>query len=262
MRSARLPVAVILCLAPTAFAQLSFEVATIKPFDASAPIIDAGFKVYPGGRLAVHALPLKSLIVAAYDAGYWQLTGGEDWMSKDLFEIEAKPAAQSGSYSLRHTRNGIGDERVRQMLQTLLAERFHLKIRRETTTGAIYILERSAKTLLLNPTKYTEDHPPIGVPGFSGEVEHAGGHWFLFDTSPPQLAKFAGDYVLHKPVIDRTSLTGSFDYRDPDAKIDQDNGDFEGSFMAFIRDVGLKLTSSKGPVETLVIEHADKPSSN
>ena len=77
-----------------------------------------------------------------------------------------------------------------------------------------------------------------------------------------QLAKFAADYVLHKPVIDRTGLEGSFDYSDPDAKVDQDNADFEGSFTVFIRGIGLKLTSAKGPVETFVIEHAEKPSAN
>ena len=76
------------------------------------------------------------------------------------------------------------------------------------------------------------------------------------------MAKFASDYVLHKPVIDRTGLEGSFDYRDPDVKIDQNNGDFEGSFTVFIRDIGLKLTPSKGPVETFVIEEAEKPSAN
>jgi uncharacterized protein (TIGR03435 family) len=70
------------------------------------------------------------------------------------------------------------------------------------------------------------------------------------------------DYVLHKPVIDQTGLEGSFDYRELDAKIDQDNTDFEGSFTVFIRDIGSKLTSAKGPVETFVIEHAEKPLAN
>lgn len=148
--------------------------------------MDAGVKVYPGGRLVIHALPLKSLIVAAYDVGYWQLSGGEDWMGKDVYDVEAKPSPQSGTYSLRHT----------------------------------------------------------------------------FDTTMPQLAKFASDYVLHKPVIDQTAREGSFDYRDADAKVEQDNSDFEGSFKVFIGDIGLKLTSSKGPVDTLVIQHAEKPSAN
>ncbi len=224
--------------------------------------MDAGVRVYPGGRIVIHALPLKTLIMAAYDAGYWQLSGGEDWMGKDVYDVEAKPAAQSGTYSLRHTRISIGDQRVRRMLQTLLTERFQLRIHRETKIGPVYLLELSGRKLLLRPTKYTEDQPVMGAPGFSGEVEHAGGHWFLFNASLPQLAKFASDYVLHKPVIDRTGLGGSFDYHDPDVRIDQANGDFEGAFTVFIRDIGLKLRSSTGPVETFVIEHAEKPSAN
>ena len=296
VRSVLSPVAAILCLARAAFPQPAFEVATIKPFDTSNGVMNAGVRVYPGGRLVIHALSLKALIMVAYDAGYWQLSGGEDWMAKDVYDVEAKPAAQSGAYSPRHSREGIGDERVRQMLQMLLTERFQLAVRRETKTGPVYLLERSGKTLPLLPTKYTEDQPVMGTPGFSGEVEHVGGHWFLFNASAAQLAKFASDYVLHKSVIDRTGLQGSFDYRDPDAKIDQDNGDFEGSFTVFIRDIGLKLTPSnrlrkkapfvqsnnaesttygafltilglfpqpaKGPVETFVIEHAAKPSAN
>ncbi len=262
MRSVLFPVAAILCLARAAFHQPAFEVATIKPFDTTNGVMDAGVRVYPGGRLVIHALPLKNLIVAAYDAGYWQLSGGEEWMEKDVYDVEAKPSPQSGTYSLRHTRYGIGDERVRLMLQTLLTERFQLKLRRETKTGLVYLLEKSGKPLLLRPSKYTEDRPVMGASGFSGEIEHVRGHWFLFDTSLPQLAKFAADYVLHKPVIDQTGLEGSFDYRDPDAKIEQDNADFEGAFTVLIRDLGLKLTSAKGPVETFVIEHAEKPSGN
>jgi uncharacterized protein (TIGR03435 family) len=262
VRSSLFQFLAILCLARAAFPQPAFEVATIKPVDTSNGIMDAGIRVYPGGRIVIHALHLKSLIMAAYGVGYWQLSGGEDWMQKDVYDVEAKPAAHSGTYSLRHTRYSVGDERVCQMLQTLLTERFHLKIHRETKTGSVYVLERSSKAFRLRPTKYTEDEPVMGGVGFSGEIEHVAGHWFLFDTSVPQLARFASNYVLHKPVIDQTGLKGSFDYREADAKNEEDNGDFEGSFTVFIRDIGLKLTSSKGPVETLVVEHAEKPSSN
>ena len=59
--------------------------------------MDAGVRVYPGGRLVIHALPLKSLITAAYDAGYWQLSGGEKWVENDLYDVEAKPSPRSGT---------------------------------------------------------------------------------------------------------------------------------------------------------------------
>lgn len=262
VRSVLVPVVALLCFARAVFAQPTFEVATVKLTDTTNGISDAGVRVYPGGRLVLHALSLKSLIVAAYDVSHWQLSGGEDWTGKVLYDVEAKPAAQSGPYSIRHTWFGVGDEHLRQMLQTLLTERFQLKIHRETKTGPVYLLEKSGKTLLLRSTKYTEDQPAIGAPGFSGEIEHVGGHWFLFNASVQQLAKFASNYVLHRPVMDQTGLDGSFDYRDADANIVQDNSDFEASFMAFIRSIGLKLTQSKGLVETLLIEHAEKPSAN
>jgi uncharacterized protein (TIGR03435 family) len=261
MRLVLLIVAAILCGASAAFPQPAFEVATIKPFDTKNGVMEAGVHVYPGGRIVVHALPLKALIMAAYDLGYWQLSGGEDWMEKDVYDIEAKPGSQSGEYSLRHTRFGIEDERVRQMLQSLLTERFQLKLRREMKTGSVYLLEKSGKTLQLKPTKYTNEQPVNGTAGFSGEIEYVGGHWFVFDSSIPQLAKFAGDHIMHRPVIDQTGLDGSFDYKDPDVKIEQEM-DFQESFPFFIREIGLKLTPSKGPVETFVIEHAEKPSPN
>ena len=224
--------------------------------------MDAGVNVYPGGRIVLHALPLKALIVAAYDAGYWQLSGGDDWMGKDLFDVEAKPAQQSGTYSLRHTRFDIGDERVRQMLQTLLTERFRLKIHRETKTRPSLPLETSGKTFLPHSTKYTEDQPAIGAPGFSGEIEHVGGQWFLFNASMPQLAKFASNYVLHKPVSIRRG------WRDRSTTATRMRISTRITAISKPRlwllsgSIGLKLTSSKGPVETFVIEHAEKPSAN
>ena len=230
VRSFLLPFAAIVCLSRAAFPQPAFEVATVKPVDMTKGIMDAGVRVYPGGRIVIHALPLKALIAAAYGVGYWQLSGGEDWMEKDPDDVEAKPAAQSGTYSLRHTRFGIGDVHLREMLQTLLKDRFHLNLVPETKIGSIYVLERTGKAFLPRPTEYTEDKPVMGAPGFSGEIEHVGGHWFLFNTSVAQLARFGSDYVLHKPVIDKTGLEGSFDYRDSDAKHEQDNSDFEGAF--------------------------------
>lgn len=261
MRPALCTVVTISCLARAAFSQTAFEVATIKPFDTKDGVMNAGVTVYPGGRIVIHALPLKTVITMAFDVGYWQLSGGEDWMEKEAYDIGAKAPERSGTYSLRHTRFGIEDERLRRMLQALLIERFQLKLRPETKTGTVYLLQKSGKTLQLKPTKYTTDQPVQGAPGYSGEIEYVGGHWFLFDTSIPQLAKFASNLILHRPVLDQTEVTGSFDYKAPDVKVPQEQ-DFEGSFPTFIQEVGLKLTSSKGPVETFVIDHAERPSPN
>jgi uncharacterized protein (TIGR03435 family) len=255
-------------LIPFAFSQSAsdpsaqFEAATIKPVDPRSGV-NQGVNVYPGGRVVIHSVSLKTLISTAFHVGYWQLSGGDDWMEKDLYDVEAEAphTPQAGVFGLRHTRFGIEDERLRQMLQTLLIESFQLKVHREIRTGSVYLLQKSGKTLRLRPTKFTSDKPVQGAPGYSGEIEFVGGHWFVFDTSVPQLAEFASNYILHRPILDQTEITGSFDYREPNAQIPQEN-DFEASFPSFIQDIGLKLTSAKGPVESLVIDHAEKPLPN
>jgi uncharacterized protein (TIGR03435 family) len=74
---------------------------------------------------------------------------------KELYDVEAKPpeSDQSNSWNVRYTWWRIEDERLRQMLQALLLERFHLKFVRENSTGPIYLLQKSGKALLLRPTK-------------------------------------------------------------------------------------------------------------
>jgi uncharacterized protein (TIGR03435 family) len=74
-----------------------------------------------------------------------------------------------------------------------------------------------------------------------------------------QLAEFAGNVLTQSSVIDRTGLTGWFDYISLN-QATQD--DFHDSFLRLIPEIGLKLTPSKGPIETLVIDHAEQPSPN
>jgi uncharacterized protein (TIGR03435 family) len=242
-----------------------FEVATIKPTNPNAPSTFR-VRVYPGGRLIIHGVALKGLVAAAFDLSYWQISGGDAWVEKDQYDIEAKPAENSASRikSLRYTWERIEDEYLREMLQTLLIDRFRLRFHRETRTGNLYLLERSGKPLPLSPaeTDSLSSRSPE-QPGFSGEVEFVGGRWFLFRTSMPQLAKFAADYVLRVPVLDRTELGGVYDYKEPAPLSDtNDDAGFFDSFPRLIREIGLKLERSQGPIESLVIDHAERPSPN
>jgi uncharacterized protein (TIGR03435 family) len=80
----------------------------------------------------------------------------------------------------------------------------------------------------------------------------------------PQLAKYAADYVLHVPVLDRTELSGHFKYKQrvPDVDPNYDGDSRKDSFLNFIQELGLKFQRAKGPVETFVIDHAAKASPN
>ena len=246
----------------------SFEVASIKPVDPNAPHT-TGINLYPGGRLVIQSFSLKALILTAFDMSYWQISGGDGWMDTAQYNIEATPpeawrANMPGSESSGYR---IKDERERQMLQALLIDRFHLKFHDETKTGTVYLLEKSGKQLQLRPAKQA----PPGVPGaqtpiLSGNISRVSGRgWFLINTSMPQLAKYLSDYLLHRPVLDQTGLDGYFDF---DSKVIQTDADFQNqnsdisSFLPVIGEMGLKLKRTTGPVETLVIDHAESPSEN
>lgn len=155
----------------------------------------------------------------------------------------------------------MDDERLRQMLEALLIDRFQLKFHRESKNGTVYLLERNGKQLKLQPASAVpaEEGPTANTFGSIGWADH----WVLQDTTMAHLAKFSADIYIHSPVLDRTGLVGAFDYRSPNNE-DPENffADQVGSFKNMIQEAGLRLTPTKGPVEYLVIDHAEKPSPN
>ena len=243
-----------------------FEVASVKPSNLNGAI-RVGVRVYPGGRVVISGCELRALIMIAFRLSHWQISGGDDWTDNVKYEVEAKPSEtmQATIKDVGYTLFGIEDEHLRQMLQALLSDRFQLKYHRETKTGDVYLLERSGKTLRLRPGEAA----PAGLDppqdrSSAGSIGYAGGRWRLSNTSMPQLAKFASDYMLGVPVLDRTELSGPLDYWQavPDDEPAYSGPSHQDSFMNMLSVVGLKLERSRGPVETLVIDKAEKPSPN
>jgi uncharacterized protein (TIGR03435 family) len=212
-------------------------------------------------------LPLKSLVIAAFDVSYWQLKGGDDWMENERWDIEAQSPANMVSQikSLRYTNYHIDDPVLRQMVQSLLINRFQLKFHRETKEDDVYLLVKNGKPLKFGPAKPLRGRGEASDdPGPFGSIGYAGARWGIFNTSMEQLARFASETMVHRPVLDKTELKGFFDYR-------QEMEDFEpaysgpahnSSFMSMLSDAGLKLENSKGPVEIFVIDSAARPSAN
>jgi uncharacterized protein (TIGR03435 family) len=266
--------AVVLALVPFSKAQTTppaqnskkplpqFEVATIKPVNTKA-VITQGVDVQPGGRIRLNGMNLKAMVGVAFNLSYWQIVGG-DSMDRDNYNLVAQPPEEvrSTNPDTRHTAYGIQDERLRQMLKALLIERFQLRVHRETKTGKVFLLEKNGKPLLLRATRaVAEDQDEGAAPDSFGSIGFAG-KWGLYNTTTAQLAKFASDNMLRAPVLDRTHLTGSFDYWGPPEDWNAYEADMPGSFLYMIGEIGLKLVPSKGPVETLVIDHAEPPSPN
>jgi uncharacterized protein (TIGR03435 family) len=162
--------------AQTSAPKLEFEVASIKPVNPNVGH-ETGVKIYPGGRILIPTASLKGLIMVAFHLSYWQISGADGWMEKDEYDVQAKPPEnlRGRIKNPEHSWYEMSDARLREMLQTLLIDRFQLKFHYETKTGQIYLLKRSGKTLRIRPTD-PDAVPPNPERGSRlSEVEFTGG---------------------------------------------------------------------------------------
>lgn len=250
---------------------LQFDVATIKPSDTTKTI-ETGLKISDGGVVTIGGASLLSLITTAWDINYWQVESHADaWASKTLYNIVAKPPElppQQG-YRTRHSWFTIADPRLRAMLQSLLRERFQLKLHQEQRSSAAYALERDDHTpLRLVPV----DDPPqdtaprdINTDVNSDEFGMSTGTGFMINRmSMPGLAKALSTFVYHKPVVDHTGLTGIYNF---ESKTRATTEDFQAGaenslFLAAIKEMGLRTRQTQAPAEIFIIDSATPPTPN
>jgi uncharacterized protein (TIGR03435 family) len=238
-----------------------FDVATIKPFGKSGI---AGILAYPGGRVFAGHLSLRDLLMFACGVQSYQVVGGPGWADANYFNIEAKPPDASLSARLNPSgpKQSISDEQ-RQMLLALLIERFQLKFHVESREGPVYLLERGTSDPKLNPPKDPNGFPWVG--GLEGGAITWGTGVAGQNISMPLLADRLSRY-FERPVIDKTGITGSFDFKfktndlDPTVPVTRD--DVISSIFTSIKGIGLKLVPAKAPITTIVIDHAEQPSPN
>ena len=96
------------------------------------------------------------------------------------------------------------------------------------------------------------------------DIGYAGGRWVMRFLMMAQLATFASTTVVRAPVVDLTNVSGSYDYTQkvPDEEPKYDGIERTDSFLRMLRDIGLDLKRTRGPVEWLVIDSASRPSPN
>ncbi len=227
-----------------------FEVAAIKP--ATAGVRASFTEIAPGGeRFTATHTTLKLLIMTAYGVTDRQVSGGPNWVNSEYYDIEAKAPHPSER------------EQIPKMLQTLLADRFQLKLHKETKEVPIYVLVGDGKRHGLRENK-SGDGPRVGV-GDSGQ--------HVFRGFPiAQLAWYLS-VRLHREVVDKTGLVGSYDFElaykpaipsfDNVAGAVPPDDSLQPPLEEAVRDqLGLRLQSQNGSSEILVIEAAEKPPAN
>ena len=296
--------ALVLGLAAIAPAQnLSFEVASVKPNTSrAAGPADLALGCHgtdshnpnttiPMGRCVVRYEALRYVIALAYDIPPAMLNAydgkalsGPDWIRSEVYSIDAKAEMPTT------------ESQLKLMLQALLAERFELKVHRETREMPVYALVTTKNGLRLKPAP--EDRDCVGQTRSDhryelGERNLAGacrafipgdGGMNGISVSMSDLAEILANWA-GRAVIDKTGIDGLFDLKLP--RVIPANAltlninatgrgggpatpGTEGRFspenlptiFSAVEQFGLKLEAAKGPVDVLVIDNVQKPTDN
>lgn len=247
----------------------SFEVASIKASQAP-DFRGISMRFLPGGRLVATNIPVVWLIADAYNVSPQspRLKGMPEWVWSARFDVEAKAPEGAVPPNLP---DRLLRERMRLMLQALLADRFKLTVRRETSEASVYALVVGKNGPKLKPSSIDEkncDEKCHSMQGGQGR----GLHGRAIDTA--DMAQFFEDYA-DRPVIDRTSLSGLFDVDttgwlpmrgkpgQPGGKAeDGSDMDVMPTMFTVVETLGLKLESQKARVETIVVDRVERPTGN
>jgi uncharacterized protein (TIGR03435 family) len=264
-------VVISLGLAAIAAMQLPrFDVASVKANTSATLAIQFDM---PAGRVQITNAPLRFIIRQAYRIPEPRIVGGPDWMGIVRFDITATaPAA------------GWTGDRARQMIQSLLADRFKLVTHMETRNLPIYRLV-VAKPGVFGPNLHpaANDCANSGAKMANGKVQCGllvsqaatsaslrGGGLTLED-----FIRTVGEYV-DRPLEDRTGLTGRYDLElqftanrsavpgapVPGGLTATADPDIPSLPAALLEQLGLRLEATRGDVDVLVVDSVEQPTSN
>jgi uncharacterized protein (TIGR03435 family) len=261
----------------------AFEAASVKPNKSGTGPPVVGWT--PGGRLTAPNVTLHELMRTAHEADEMLIAGEPAWATIDRFEIAA--TADSAA----------SPDQVRAMLRTLLADRFRLSVHTESRELSVFALVIGRDTVGAQLRRSgSQCAPPVAPAGWPPPPPPpppiAGGPRPLTPilggrcatmllpgyisaremTMPMLAARLA--QIVRRPVIDRTGLTGMFDLdlayatEYPAAGPGPPNGlpppslDAPSIFTAVREQLGLRLESTRSPLDVLVVDHAEKPIEN
>ena len=243
MRTATVALAALLLAQPAP--RLHFDVASVKPNTRGGGTT----RRIEQQTLTYLNITLGEFIQMAYGVKRYQIEG-EDWITApaaNRYDIVAKASEPATEAELQ------------AMLAPLLEDRFHLKTHRETRVLPVYVLVQAK-----GGAKVT--------PGDGGEqnVSPDPGGGFRFRNYPigGLLAMMAVMPTIGRPVIDRTGLTGRYNFSAnlQDLRAGASTDEFKGAvfqsdtpiFARLEEQLGLKLNSGREPIELLIVDHADR----
>jgi uncharacterized protein (TIGR03435 family) len=213
----------------------TFEVAAIKANKSGS---GSSSDHYRNGMLIARNVTLHHCMELAYGVKDYQISG-PSWLGSERYDISAKAQASTSANDYR------------PMLQALLVDRFKLLVHRETKQLLVYSL--------IVPKNGSKLHV---VEGGTENSRSGRGYISAKTMTTGRLADILSR-VLERPVLDSTGLKGTYDIElkwTPDEG-QRREGDPDGPssiFTAVQEQLGLKLEGHRGPVEIIVVDHAER----
>jgi bla regulator protein blaR1 len=256
----------------------TFEVASVKPNKSGDGRVMLGLQ--PGGRFTATNVTLRLLIRNAYRVQDFQIVGGPGWISSDHFDIVAKAEGDPPQ------------DQIQLMVRALLADRFKLAVHNDKRELPIYALVLARPDGRPGPKLRPASTdcealrargrgaapppgPPPGPPGgpMSCGMRMAPGNFVAGGMPLTQLATTLSQ-IVGRVVQDQTGLSGQFDFELSFTPEQMPQGPPPGAnapplppidpngpslFTALQEQLGLKLESTKGSVDVLVIDRVEPP---
>ena len=228
----------------------AFDSASIKPAKPG----QRGYSIRPlPGRVSAQNVTLQELIGEAYHVFDFQISGGPMWIDSDRYDVEAKAASGAAPSQLE----------LRAMLQKLLADRFSLEVLRESKEMPLFVLEPAKGGSKVEAAKHPDQ--PVMFRVYQRRQITA-------ENAPLEYLTEALTWITGRPVVDRSGLAGSFDYKlewapdelqlqSSEAPVETD-GKAPPLDGALQHEMGLRLAAQRGPVDIIVVEKAERPTAN
>ena len=226
-----------------------WDVVTVKPSDPDSK--EAGYRISGRRQIQLLRQTAEAMLIVGYGVHKKQIVNPPDWVRTQEWDVKGETVL-------------VGEpdaQQIRSLVRKLLKERFGLVLHTEQQEMPVYALTVAKAGAKL--TASTGDPSAL-----ANEYEHeSGGEATVrFENSPMSLFVTILDFRADKPVVDKTGLTGRYDfalrYTTDETRVSPDANAAPGLFTAMEEQLGLKLEPVKAMADVLVVDKVERPSAN
>ncbi|HEV2646812.1 MAG TPA: TIGR03435 family protein [Acidobacteriaceae bacterium] len=231
-----------------------YDVSVIKRNNQNSPTEESGSISVHDNILIASNVTLKLILQVVYDIKGDLITGLAGPLASQSFDVTAKVLPRPDG-----TQAKLTDSQLLAMMIPVLADRFHLQVHTEPKIAPVYDL-----VVAKSGIKFKLDQSERKGSGWGIDGENTQRVLNAKNSSLADLAAALSD-ITDRKVIDKTNLTGHADITlkwADDVALTQADPNAISIFTAVEEQLGLKLQPSKGPVDTLVIDHVEMPTEN